>query len=113
MKNMYRALLSLALVTTVPMAIAAEDPLADHPGFVDFSGLTAIANTQATVEVTLKEPILAMVTNLIRADEEAAANFISKLLRVTVNVYDSREIDVDEISDSMEEVADDLDSQGW
>ncbi len=113
MKKLYRALLPILALAIVPVAVAAEDPLTDHPGFVDFTVLTAIANTEPVVEVTLKEPILNMVTNLIRAEEEAAADFISKLLRVTVDVYDSREIDVDEIADSMETVAADLDDLGW
>ena len=113
MKKLYRALLPVLALVFLPLAMAAEDPLSNHPGFVDFSVLTTIANTEPVVEVTLKEPILAMVTNLIRAEEEAAADFISKLLRVTVDVYDSREIDVDEIAESMENVADDLDDLGW
>ena len=42
-----------------------------------------------------------------------AADFVSKLLNVTVNVFKSEDIDVDNVSDSMAEIADNLDDQGW
>ena len=91
----------------------ADSEIDNHPGFVDFSALTALAGGEPTVEISLKAPLLSMVTNLIRAEDEEAADFISKLLRVTVNVFDSSNVDVDAMSDSMETVSNDLESQGW
>ena len=54
-----------------------------------------------------------MITNLIRSEDEEAADFISKLLRVTVNVFESDSIDVDEVAASMSSIAEDLDARGW
>ena len=54
-----------------------------------------------------------MTTRPSCSEDEEAAQFVSKLVRVTVNVFESMAIDVDEISDSMATVADDLDQQGW
>lgn len=113
--KMFRRLLVPALVCIgmIPIAMAADNGVADHPGYVDFSALTSIANIEPNVEVSLKAPLLNMLTNLIRSEDEEAANFISKLLQVTVNVFESNAIDVDEIADSMNVIADDLDQQGW
>lgn len=113
MKMLKRSMLGIVLLAIIPMVMAADNNIQDHPGFVDFSGLAAIANTEPTVEISLKAPLLNMITNLIRNEEEEAADFISKLLRVTVNVFQSSSIDVDELADSMSEVANDLDAQGW
>ena len=113
MKTIKRLILPILLISVIPVVMAAEDDLQDHPGFVDFSVLTAIADTEPNVEISLKAPLLNMITNLIRNEDEEAAEFISKLLRVTVNVFESSAIDVDEISDSMNTIAEDLDAQGW
>jgi len=92
---------------------AADNDVFNHPGYVDFSTLSGIGNVQPTVEISLKEPLLNMVTNLIRAEEKEAAEFISKLLRVTVHVFESDQINVDEVSESMADIAADLDAAGW
>lgn len=113
MKIVKRFLAPLLLFGIFPLAIAADNNIEDHPGYVDFSVIRAIANIEPIVEVSLKAPLLNMITNLIRSEDAEAADFISKLLRVTVNVFESTAIDVNEIAGSMTEIAEDLDSEGW
>lgn len=108
-----RYLIALAFLGIIPLAIAADNAVENHPGFVDFSVIRNIANIEPNVEISLKAPLLNMITNLIRNEDAEAADFISKLLRVTVNVFESDAIDVDEIAGSMANIAEDLDSQGW
>ena len=93
--------------------LAADSDLESHPGYVDFSTLTAIAATEPTVEFSLKAPLIILITNLIRNQDDEAADFISKLIRVTVDVFESDDIDVDEIASPMSAMAEDLDSAGW
>ena len=93
--------------------LAADSDLENHPGYVDFSTLTAIAATEPTVEFSLKAPLIILITNLISNQDNEAADFISKLIRVTVNVFESDDIDVDEIASPMSAMAEDLDSAGW
>ncbi len=109
-KQMVVGVVALMLVTP---AWAADNSLRDHPGYVDFSSLTSQASSEPTVEISLRAPILAMMTNLIRNEDEMAADFVSKLLRVSVNVFESDAVDVSEIADSMSEIAESLDDQGW
>jgi hypothetical protein len=92
--------------------LAADSDLENHPGYVDVSTLTAIAATEPVVEFSLKAPLI-LITNLIRNQDDEAADFISKLIRVTVNVFESDDIDVDEIASPMSAMAEDLDSAGW
>lgn len=113
MKMLKRLGLLLVVLGIIPLALAADNRIENHPGYVDFSVLRAIASTEPNVEISLKAPLLNMITNLIRAEDPEAADFISKLLRVTVNVFESHAIDVNEVADSMSEIAADLDSQGW
>jgi hypothetical protein len=93
--------------------LAADSDLENHPGYVDFSTLTAIAATEPTVEFSLKAPLIILITILISNQDNEAADFISKLIRVTVNVFESDDIDVDEVASPMSAMAEDLDSAGW
>jgi len=93
--------------------LAADSDLENHPGYVNFSTLTAIAATEPTVEFSLKAPLIILITNLIRNQDDEAADFISKLIRVTVNVFESDDFDVDEVASSMSAMAEGLDSAGW
>jgi hypothetical protein len=107
--------LLIALLITVGLSMSAQgqSTINDHPGFVDFSTLSGFAGAEPTVQISLKTPLLNMVTNLLKQEDEQAASFVSKLLRVNVNVFESRDIDVDEIASSMAVLADELDAQGW
>lgn len=109
MKTLFIGALALLLATS---SLWAQD-VEEHPGYVDFSSLTALTSGEPTVEISLKAPLLSMVTNLIRSEDEEAADFISKLMRVTVNVFDSDNANVDAIAESMESISADLDRQGW
>jgi Domain of unknown function (DUF4252) len=113
MKVFKTVLAPLFCLSLIPVVLAADNDLESHPGYVDFSALTQVAATEPNVEISLKAPLLNMITNLIRSEDEEAADFISKLLRVTVNVYESDDIDVDEIASSMSVMAEGLDSAGW
>ena len=113
MKIFKNVLAPLFCLSLIPVVLAADSDLESHPGCVDFSTLTAIAAIEPTVEISLKAPLLNMITNLIRSEDEEAAEFISKLMRVTVNVFESDDIDVDQVAASMSTMAEDLDSAGW
>ena len=113
MKIFKNVLAPLFCLSLIPVVLAADSDLESHPGYVDFSTLTAIAAIEPTVEISLKAPLLILITNLIRDEDEEAAEFISKLMRVTVNVFESDDIDVDQVAASMSTMAEDLDSAGW
>lgn len=102
----------VVLLLSAP-AWAADSATANHPGYVDFSSLTSQAGAEPSVEINLRAPLLAMVTSLIRTEDETAADFVSKLNWVSVNVFESNAIDVADIAESMAGIAADLDAQGW
>ncbi len=108
-----KLIVPLVLISAIPAVMAADNKVENHPGYVDFSVLTEIADTEPSVEISLKAPLLNMITKLIQNEDEEAADFISKLMRVTVHVFQSDAIDIDEIASSMSTMADDLDAEGW
>ena len=94
-------------------AIAQDENILNHPGYVDFSTLSAIAGEEPNVEISLKAPLLNLITNILKNNDEQAADFISTLLRVNVMVFESSTVDVDRMAETMSEIANDLDAQNW
>ena len=113
MNRISKMLASATLAVFFAGGAAAQDDVSSHPGFVDFSSLSGFGGAEPTVQISLKTPLLNMVTNLLKQEDEQAANFISKLMRVNVNVFESDALDVDAISSSMAVLATELDGQGW
>ncbi|MBL4820335.1 MAG: DUF4252 domain-containing protein [Gammaproteobacteria bacterium] len=102
--------MSLLLSVTV---VAQGQEIIDHPGYVDFSSLSAIAGGEPNVEISLKEPLLKLITNILKNNDEQAADFISTLLRVNVRVFDSSMLDSNRVAETMSNIAEDLDAQSW
>ena len=91
----------------------SQDDVLDHPGFVNFAELNDIAGGEPSVEVSLKEPLLNMITNILQGSENEAAQFISTLSRVNVRVFDSSDIDTDLMAETMSAIANRLDQESW
>ena len=110
---------ALALSAAMPpsaVAASGDDEykrVEDHPGYVDFSRLSALAEVEPMVEVSLKAPLLNMITNFIRENDEETAEIASKLLQVTVRVFEGGDMNLSEVAGVMVEIADELDDQGW
>lgn len=113
MKKWNELLVAVAMTVGLSTGAQGQASINDHPGFVDFSTLSGFAGAEPTVQISLKTPLLNMVTNLLKQEDEQAASFISKLMRVNVNVFESGDIDVAEIASSMAVLANELDAQGW
>ena len=102
----------LGLILGRPL-LAQDADLLDHPGYVDFSELSQIAGSEPNVEVSLKEPLLNLITNILRNNDETAAQFISTLTRVNVRVFDSSRIDTNLMATTMSTIAQRLDASNW
>ena len=109
MKSVQQLIVICSLSVWRLAAAGAEE----HPGYVDFSNLRGLADTEPTVEVTLREPLLRLITETIPEEDAEAANFVSHLLSVRLHVYDDIGGDVQHIAENMDGIAADLDSEGW
>ena len=113
MKTSKLMIIAIAGLLLLQPAIAQQEDILNHPGYVDFSELNEIAGSEPNVEVSLKEPLLRLITNILRNNEEEAAQFISTLLRVNVRVFDSSRIDTERMTETMSTVAQRLDANAW
>ena len=109
MKALEKIFAVFVLAAWSAFAPAAED----HPGYVDFSGLHNLIDTEPAVEVTLREPLLRLITESIPEEDEEAVNFVSRLLNVRLHVYEDIGGNVGRIADNMDEIASSLEADSW
>lgn len=109
MKALEKIFAVFVLAAWSSFAASAED----HPGYVDFSGLHSLIDTEPVVEVTLREPLLRLITESIPEEDEEATNFVSRLLNVRLHVYEDVGGNVGRIADYMDEIASDLEAESW
>ncbi|MDE0480330.1 MAG: DUF4252 domain-containing protein [Gammaproteobacteria bacterium] len=98
-----------ALTIFANWAAAAEN----HPGYVDFADLRGLVDAEPVVEVTLREPLLRLVTEAIPEEDVEAAGFVSRLLNVRLHVYEDIVGDVTEVATTMNELSAGLEEDGW
>ncbi len=98
-----------ALTFFCAWAAAAEN----HPGHVDFSSLRGLVDSEPVVEITLREPLLRLMTEAIPEEDEEAADFVSRLLNVRLHIYEDVVGDVAEVAATMEEISAGLADEGW
>ena len=98
-----------ALTVFANWAAAAEN----HPGYVDFADLRGLVDAEPVVEVTLREPLLRLVTEAIPEEDVEAAGFVSRLLNVRLHVYEDIVGDVTEVAATMNELSAGLEEDGW
>jgi hypothetical protein len=92
-------------------AIAQEDALKDFSGYVDFGELGSIFG-EPTVQIAVGESLLGLVSSLSANEDPEAAEMLSRLSGVRVNVYETSEMPEGAV-DYVKTVASQLRKQGW
>ncbi len=109
MKAVQQVAAIFSLAAWSALAASAEN----HPGYVDFSGLRGLVDTDPVVEVTLREPLLRLLTEVIPEEDEEAVSLISRLLDVRLHVYENIGDDMRQIAENVDGIAADLEDGGW
>jgi hypothetical protein len=92
-------------------AMAQEDALKGYAGYVDFGQLTDIFG-EPTVQISVGEALLKMVSSLSAEEDPEAAALFTRLKGVRVNVFENREIPAEGL-DLVRDVSSKLSAVGW
>lgn len=92
-------------------AMAQEDALKGYAGYVDFGQLTDIFG-EPTVQISVGEALLKMVSSLSAEEDPEAAALFTRLKGVRVNVFENREIPAAGL-DLVRDVSSKLSAVGW
>jgi hypothetical protein len=102
----------LLVMASVSVAVGQE-ALERHPGYVDFGRLGVIPNQEPTVEVSLKGPLLKMLTGALSREDKDVAEVVARLEAIRVQVYPLELFDTAGYRDTMVRLAKRLESDGW
>ena len=102
------ALTALAGLLVLPFTASASDP-----GRVDFGTFSPPDDGSQFVEVQIKSNLINMVSRLARTSEPEAAEVLSKLRLIRVNVLGLTEANRAEVTGRMRQVRSQLEAAGW
>jgi len=91
--------------------MAQEDALKDYPGYVDFGELTQVFG-EPTVQISVGESLLGMVSSLSASEDPEAAELFKRLNGVRVNVFETDSM-ADGAVDLVKDVSSKLSDLGW
>jgi len=113
-KAMYFWPCVLTLVLTASIAAVAQDEdIRKHPGYVDFSEIKFPANADESVEVTMKGPLLKFVANVTCDDDRKLSQMLGKLLLIRVNTFSVENSDLNDLHDSIKKMESKLENDRW
>lgn len=92
-------------------AVAQEDALKAFPGYVDFGELNSIFG-EPTVQISIGESLLGLVSTLSAEEDPEAAALFRKLNGVRVNVFETEGMAAGAV-DLVKDIAGKLSTQGW
>ena len=102
-----------SLITPGLLALAlASAAIAEEPGYVDFGKLTAPEKGEF-VEVTLGKGLLKFASFFVRCQEPEAADLISKISRVRINVVGLDDKNREATTEKVRAIRAELNTQGW
>lgn len=107
-------IVTMALVSTTAAEKkqSAED-YTDHPGYVDFNLFEIFGDTEAKVEVSLKQPMLKLVSEFTKNDDPELFNMMSKLAIVRVYVFEADKKFTDKFDAESSKTIKMLTQKGW
>jgi len=111
---MKRNLLSFSPLVALTCALALPFPAAaSDPGLVDFGAFSPPDDGSQFVEVQIKGNLINMVSRLARASEPEAADLLSKLRLIRVNVLGLTDANREQVTERMRQVRGQLEATGW
>jgi hypothetical protein len=111
---MKTSLCPLIGLATLVGALALSLPAAgSDPGLVDFGAFDPPDDGSQFVEIQIKGNLINMVSRLARASEPEAADLLSKLRLIRVNILGLTDANRDQIVDRMRQLRGRLEVSGW
>jgi hypothetical protein len=108
MTRSFRAIFApVALAFVLTATVSAEEP-----GYVDFGKLIAPEKGQF-VEINLGKGLLKLASFVVRCEEPAAADVISGISRVRINVVGLDDRNRDSTTEKVRALRTELNAQGW
>ena len=106
-------ILALAVTAAAQDKKKSKDDYKKHPGYVDFNTLEIFGDEEAKVEVYLKQPMLKLVSEFVKADEPELYDLLGKLTLVRVHVFEADEAKIKKFIAESSKALKMLNGKGW
>jgi hypothetical protein len=106
------AAIVLASTVSAEKKQSSED-YTNHPGYVDFNMLDIFGDKEAKVEVSLKQPMLKLVSEYTKNDDPELFDMLNKLAVVRVYVFDADENVTSKFDTESSKMVKMLTQKGW
>lgn len=106
-------LLSALLLVALRSSLWAQEEYTKQPGYVDFSAMGIFGEEESTVEVFLKGPLLRLVSEATKGEDQELADMLSRLKLIRVQVFPLRRERAEAVKKKTDEMARRLEKEGW
>ena len=103
------ALLIVASFTGVSWA---QEPVENHPGYVDFDAEEIFGDVKAKMEIVLDGPLLRLMLGASGEEESEGAEMLDSLKLIRVNAFEIED-DAEDVIAKFDAVSDRLAADGW
>lgn len=93
--------------------VAAQSPIENDPGFVDFSALDDLFGVDPVIEANIHGAILRLVAEASELDDPELADLLRRVRGVYVRVFDLDGLDLDTVTSYKDDVSRILVEDGW
>ena len=111
---------ALFLVVLIAFAASAQaerargdEDYTKHPGYVDFDLMDVFGQKEAKVEVSLKQPMLKLVSEFTKGEDPELYDMLAKLAVVRVYVFEADDQTTEKFDAESSKITRMLDGKGW
>lgn len=105
--------LCLAAALVAGAVGAQDDEISRDPGFVDFNPRGVLTDGDLEIHISVKSPLIQLVAEATRANDEVLADVLDKLKAVEVHVYNVGDERREAVRQEISRRAQDLGRLGW
>jgi hypothetical protein len=106
----------IAVATTLLFASTAglaADALSEEPGYVDFGDLSALTNSEPSVEISLGSALIRFLCAATEEEEPELAESLCNLRSIRITVFEMQPQDYAEAQAHAKSISEDLESKAW
>lgn len=90
-----------------------REPIENLPGYVDFGSMEEFQDSEESVEVTIKDPLLSVITKATKKDNPELFELLSGLKLIQVHTFTLKESQRELIKQKINEITSQLHKKGW
>lgn len=109
---MKKVTLLLVILFVCVVNLFAQD-YTKHPGYVDFGDLDGLKDSEETVEVFIKGPLLRFISKATKHEDPDLSKLLDNLLLIKVDVFEIERNQFNSVKKIMERVSKKLSDKKW